>query len=82
MPDATQIATVLLFAAVGLFFGGWVNVVVRRFPGADPSTKTPGTCDSCGAILQWQDTIPGLSYLSLRGKCRHCGAKIPPRYSQ
>lgn len=80
MPDGIQIATVLLFAAAGLFFGGWVNVVVRRFPGADPSTTTPGTCDSCGAVLQWQDTIPVLSHLSLRGKCRHCGAKIPPRY--
>lgn len=80
MPDGIQIATVLLFAAVGLFFGGWVNAVVRRFPGADPSTKAPGTCDSCGATLQWQDTIPIVSYLSLLGKCRYCQAKIPARY--
>lgn len=80
VPDATQVATIVLFAAVGLFFGGWVNIVVRRFPRPGTPEPTVGTCDSCGATLQWQDTIPVISYALLGGKCRYCQAKIPTRY--
>ena len=30
-------------------------------------------CDACDAPLGWRDKIPLLSYLWLRGHCRHCG---------
>ena len=30
-------------------------------------------CFSCGRIVAWYDNIPILSYLLLRGRCRHCG---------
>lgn len=33
-------------------------------------------CDSCGHRLAWYDLLPIVSYLSLRGKCRYCGADI------
>ena len=35
-------------------------------------------CDSCGHVLGVLDMVPVFSYIFLRGKCRHCGAKIPP----
>lgn len=33
-------------------------------------------CTSCGHTLAARDLIPILSYLTSRGRCRHCGAKI------
>jgi leader peptidase (prepilin peptidase)/N-methyltransferase len=37
-------------------------------------------CQACGHTLSWFENIPVLSYLSLRGKCRHCHAPISLRY--
>ncbi|MBY0578062.1 MAG: A24 family peptidase [Burkholderiales bacterium] len=36
-------------------------------------------CDSCGHPVASIENIPVLSYIFLRGKCRHCGAAIPLR---
>ena len=42
---------------------------------------TPGShCPSCKAPLRIVDNIPLVSWLMLRGKCAHCGAKISARY--
>ncbi|MFZ2123168.1 MAG: A24 family peptidase [Rhodoferax sp.] len=37
-------------------------------------------CQSCGHQLAWFENIPVLSYLVLRGRCRHCQAGISLRY--
>jgi leader peptidase (prepilin peptidase)/N-methyltransferase len=37
-------------------------------------------CPSCGAGIAGYDNIPVLSFLLLRGACRHCGARISARY--
>ena len=37
-------------------------------------------CPSCNTRLKALDLVPLLSYLFLKGKCRHCGIKISPRY--
>ncbi len=37
-------------------------------------------CLHCKAQLAWWENIPLLSYLMLRGKCRHCSAKISMQY--
>ena len=31
-------------------------------------------------MIAWYDNIPLLSYMLLRGRCRHCRARIPLRY--
>lgn len=33
-------------------------------------------CDHCHQQIAWHDNIPLLSYVLLRGKCRHCGKPI------
>lgn len=37
-------------------------------------------CPQCKAPIRALDNIPVLSWLLLRGKCRHCRAAISPRY--
>jgi leader peptidase (prepilin peptidase)/N-methyltransferase len=34
---------------------------------------------SCDAAIPWYDNVPVLSYTLLRGRCRRCGTRIPPR---
>jgi leader peptidase (prepilin peptidase)/N-methyltransferase len=35
---------------------------------------------SCGEHINWYDNLPLLSYVRLRGRCRHCQARIPLLY--
>ncbi len=64
----------------GLATGSFLNVCIHRLP-RDESLGHPGSsCPACGARIGWQDNIPVISYLCLRGQCRHCRAKISPRY--
>jgi leader peptidase (prepilin peptidase)/N-methyltransferase len=52
-----------------------------RAPDQDFNLWRPrSACPSCGAQVAGYDNIPVLSYLLLRGNCRHCGAKISARY--
>jgi leader peptidase (prepilin peptidase)/N-methyltransferase len=37
-------------------------------------------CPHCGALIRFYDNIPILSYILLKGKCRHCSASIAFRY--
>ncbi|MGJ0483465.1 MAG: prepilin peptidase [Methylomicrobium sp.] len=37
-------------------------------------------CSSCKTPIKPYQNIPVLSYLFLKGKCAHCGARIPSRY--
>ena len=37
-------------------------------------------CPRCGGAIGALDNIPVLSWLALRGRCRHCGAPIAARY--
>jgi leader peptidase (prepilin peptidase)/N-methyltransferase len=72
------------FAAValvpGLAVGSFLNVVAARVP-LRRSVVHPGSaCMSCSTPLEWYDNIPVLSYVVLRGHCRHCGAAISLRY--
>lgn len=65
---------------LGLLVGSFLNVCIYRLP-RDLSIVSPGSaCPSCGAPIRPWDNVPLLSYLVLRGKCRHCGVSISPRY--
>lgn len=67
-------------ALLGLIIGSFINVVAYRVP-LKRSVVSPGSaCPSCDHPLEWRDNIPVISWLMLRGKCRHCGAKISSRY--
>jgi leader peptidase (prepilin peptidase) / N-methyltransferase len=54
----------------------------------NPETTSPpfnllvprSRCPQCGSTIRARDNVPILSYLFLRGRCRHCQARIPLRY--
>jgi leader peptidase (prepilin peptidase)/N-methyltransferase len=64
----------------GLLIGSFLNVCIHRLP-QDLSVVRPRSyCPACKAGIAWYDNIPLFSYALLRGRCRACGAHIPPRY--
>jgi leader peptidase (prepilin peptidase)/N-methyltransferase len=74
---AVEIALAAVFGAV---LGSFLNVVIHRVPLGE-SLVTPGSrCPSCRTPLAPYDNVPVISWLVLRGRCRHCGAPISPRY--
>jgi leader peptidase (prepilin peptidase)/N-methyltransferase len=68
--------------ALGLAVGSFLNVVIHRLPRAGLSVLYPrrSFCPSCQNQLTWRDNIPVVSYVALRGRCRHCDAPISARY--
>jgi leader peptidase (prepilin peptidase) / N-methyltransferase len=69
-----------LALAPSLAVGSFLNVVAARLP-QGLSVVSPGSaCMSCKTSLSWYDNVPLLSYVLLRGRCRHCGARISWRY--
>lgn len=71
----------VLGLAIGASFGSFLNVVIYRLPRRISLAKPAHSfCPNCKTDLGVADLIPLLSWLFLGGKCRHCGAKIPPRY--
>ncbi len=70
----------LLAALLGACVGSFLNVVAWRLP-REESVVQPGShCPRCGTPLRWFENVPVLSWLLLRGRCRHCGAPIAERY--
>jgi leader peptidase (prepilin peptidase)/N-methyltransferase len=72
--------TAIVLFIVGVVIGSFLNVVVYRMPRGRSIVRPPSACPSCDARVRPWDNVPILSYLILRGKCRSCGARIPPRY--
>lgn len=75
-----QIFTIVITIILGLVVGSFLNVVIYRVPN-DMSIARPGShCPKCNNPIKWYDNIPVLSYIFLRGKCRHCHEHISLRY--
>jgi leader peptidase (prepilin peptidase)/N-methyltransferase len=73
-------AVALLIFALGLAFGSFLNVCIYRLPREISVVHPSSACPSCKHPIAAYDNIPVLSWLILRGRCRHCQASISPRY--
>jgi leader peptidase (prepilin peptidase)/N-methyltransferase len=64
----------------GLVIGSFLNVVIWRVPRHE-SLVAPGShCPECDTPIAPHDNIPLVSWMLLRGHCRHCRAPISIRY--
>jgi leader peptidase (prepilin peptidase)/N-methyltransferase len=69
------------FAGIsGAVIGSFLNVVVYRLPLGQSLVKPRSHCPSCQAPVAPRDNVPLLSWLFLRGRCRHCDEPISARY--
>ncbi len=71
--------TLLAFLA-GLLVGSFLNVCIHRWPRDESVVKPRSRCPHCERPIEARDNVPVVSYLLLRGRCRHCAEKILWRY--
>lgn len=72
--------TAAFVLAPALALGSFLNVVVARVPARRSLIRPPSSCGTCSTQILWRDNIPVLSYVLLRGRCRHCGTRISSLY--
>ncbi len=68
----------LTFGLFGLIIGSFLNVLIIRH--GVRSLGGRSSCMACGESLAWSEMIPVLSWIILRGSCRHCRARISVQY--
>lgn len=76
-----NVLTVSLIFIFGTCIGSFLNVCIYRLP-ASKSIVNPSrsVCPKCNNFIRFYDNIPILSYVWLKGRCRHCHALISVRY--
>ncbi|OGH17032.1 MAG: hypothetical protein A3C30_02155 [Candidatus Levybacteria bacterium RIFCSPHIGHO2_02_FULL_40_18] len=69
-----------LFAFVfGACLGSFLGVLVDRASTGEQVLRGRSKCEHCRKVLETRDLIPIVSYVLLKGRCRHCNSKIPLR---
>jgi leader peptidase (prepilin peptidase) / N-methyltransferase len=63
----------------GLALGSFLGVVAARVPLRRSIVRPGSACMSCETPIRWYDNVPVVSYAVLRGRCRKCDVRIPPR---
>ncbi len=67
-------------ALLGLVMGSAVSALAWRLPRGRSWVHGRSACPSCDHVLAALDLVPVLSWLATRGRCRHCGCRVSPRY--
>jgi leader peptidase (prepilin peptidase) / N-methyltransferase len=70
-------STIFLY---GLAFGSFLNVCIYRLPLGLSVVRPRSACPNCKTQIAFYDNLPVLSWLILRGRCRHCQCRISPQY--
>ena len=71
---------IIAAAVAGGLIGSFLNVVIWRLPRGESIVSPGSRCPSCERPIAPYDNLPVVSWLLLRGRCRHCGARISARY--
>ena len=71
----------LIFLAFlfGAVFASFITCTAWRVVRHEDWMLGHSHCDTCGHELSTADLFPIISYIALKGKCRYCGSKVPPR---
>ena len=60
--------------------GSFLNVVIHRVPLGESIVTPRSRCPGCEKQIASRDNLPIVSWLMLRGRCRHCSQPISARY--
>lgn len=66
----------LIIFIFGLMIGSFLNVCIYRLPKGIFLKQRFSFCPHCEQRIKWFDNIPLISYVLLKGRCRHCQQKI------
>src|SRR5262245_21171582 len=80
MTSSDLLLRIAIALPLGLVFGSFLTVVIHRVPAGESLVRPRSRCPSCGTPLRNVDSIPVVSWLMLRGRCRACGARISAVY--
>lgn len=75
-----QLTYLLFVLALGASIGSLINVLVYRIPQGLNVVVPASRCPRCGTKLAWNDNIPILGWILLRGRCRYCRVPISSEY--
>ncbi len=67
-------------AGLGVILGSFLNALLFRFNTGRSVLKGRSACMRCGHTLGGLELVPLLSFIFLRGRCRHCAARISWQY--
>src|SRR5437867_6714723 len=70
----------LVFFVFGSVVGSFLNVCIHRLPLGQSIVSPPSHCPHCKYSIPWYLNLPLITWVSLQGKCRNCGAPISARY--
>lgn len=70
----------LISILFGAMVGSFLNVCIYRMPKEESIVFPRSHCPTCKKTIKFYDNIPLVSYLLLRGKCRHCKGSISLQY--
>jgi leader peptidase (prepilin peptidase)/N-methyltransferase len=65
---------------LGAALASFVGVLFDRLPRGESIVSPASHCAACGTFLHPWDNLPVVSWLMLRGRCRHCAAYIPLQF--
>ena len=71
---------VILLFLIGLVCGSFLNVVAIRRIQEESFIHGRSKCPGCREMISWYDNIPLLSFIFLKGHCRHCNQQISLQY--
>lgn len=69
---------VVLLVLISPCMGSFLAVLADRLPRGEDVVRRRSFCRNCNTPLAARDLVPILSFALSRGRCRHCGAPIPP----
>jgi len=83
MSNDQTVVTIWLLLTVGIIgtiVGSFLNVVIARVPEKRSIVRPRSRCIQCDSEISSGDNIPIVSWILLRGRCRHCSARISIQY--
>lgn len=75
-----EILLSIYVALFGLALGSFLGLAAERLPAGESVVRPRSRCRACDRQLAWYENVPVFSHLFLRGRCRSCGARIPPHH--